>query len=372
MIIYLNGYFRNWDYADKHTSRLRNKEVVDYRIHVLRFWDEFGIEAAIKYASDLHPHHRCSRATLYRWKKSLIESGNADRIGRCRLSAIDPKSTRPKRCRLPRDYDELYKPIRQLLGVHAMLGKNKVHRILVNMVKKGQLVLRRIKQVPSTSTIGRIMKVMRELGRLPSRQKLTLNGTTGKLYVVRKKRKQKLRRDGYRPKEPGDLVQMDGVIAYGYGKRVYILNAIDYIASKAISIILPSNKSCYTAEVLKRIDDLFGFEVKRIQTDNGSEFMDCFADTIDKLGKIQFYNYVKKPMWNGKIERFNRTLQEEWLADPDIQVLIANDRDQANEELQKYLNWYNDERPHQSINYMTPNEYVLYLTTRGDAKKSQM
>ena len=54
------------------------------------------------------------------------------------------------------------------------------------------------------------------------------------------------------------------------------------------------------------------------------------------------------------------------------QVLIANDRNEANLELQKYINWYNDERPHQSINYMTPSEYVLYFNTRGDLKKSQM
>ncbi|MBR3414619.1 integrase core domain-containing protein, partial [Candidatus Saccharibacteria bacterium] len=41
-------------------------------------------------------------------------------------------------------------------------------------------------------------------------------------------------------------------------------------------------------------------------------------------------------------------------------------------ELQNYINWYNSERPHQSIDYMTPNEYVLYFNARGDLKKSQM
>lgn len=372
MIIYLNGYFRNWDYADKHTSRLRNKEVVAYRLQVLKFWNDFGLEAAMQYASDLNSRHGCSRATLYRWKKSLVDSGKTDRMGRCRLSAIDPKSTRPKRCRLPRDYAELYGPIKQLLEEHGMLGKNKIHRMLLNMVKSGKLILKRIKQIPSVSTIGRLVSSMRSLGRLPNRQRLTLNGVTGKLHVVRKKKRQKLRRDGYKPQKPGDLVQMDGVITYAFGRRVYILNAIDYVTSKAISVILPSSKSCYTAEVLSRIDDLFGFEVKHIQTDNGSEFMDRFEDMMDKLGKTHFYNYVKKPMWNGKVERFNRTLQEEWLSDSNNLLLIAGDKEKANEELEKYVAWYNNERPHQSIKYMTPNEYVLYLSVRGDAKKSQM
>lgn len=372
MIIYLNGYFRNWDYVDKHTSRLRNKDVVEYRIKVLRFWDKHGLDAALEYARDLNPNGRCSRASMYRWKRNLAESGKRDRMGRCKLSAIDPKSTRPIRCRLPRNYDELYKPIKQLLNDHGTLGKNKIHRMLINMVKRGKLVLRKLKHIPSASTIGRIIKVMRELGRLPGKQKISVNGLTGKLHVIVKKKRKKLRRDGYKPKEPGDLVQMDGVIAYCFGRRVYILNAIDYVSERAISIILSSNKSCYAAEVLKIIDKLFGFKIKNIQTDNGSEFMDKFAEMMDKQGKTHFYNYVKKPMWNGKVERFNRTMQEEWLNNPDTQVLIANDRDEANKELQKYIDWYNDERPHQSINYMTPNEYVVYFNTRGDLKKSQM
>ena len=346
--------------------------MVEYRIKVLKFWDKHGLDAALEYAKDLNPHGKCSRASMYRWKKDLADSGKRDRMGRCRLSAIDPKSTRPIHCRLPRNYDELYEPIKQLLDKHGTLGKNKVHRMLINMVKKGQLILKKIKQIPSASTIGRIIKAMRELGRLPNRQKLSVHGLTGKLHVVVRKKKKKLRRDEYKPKKPGDLIQMDGVITYCYGKRIYILDAIDYVSERAISIILPGSKSCHTAEVLKEIDKLFGFKVKHIQTDNGSEFMDDFAKMMDKLNKTHFYNYVKKPMWNGKVERFNRTMQEEWLQDPDIQVLIADDRIKANAELQKYIDWYNNERPHQSIGYMTPNEYMLYFNTRGDLQKSQM
>ena len=372
MIIYPSEYFRNWYYVNKHTSQLRNKDIVEYRIRVLEFWNSYGIEAALEYARDLNPRHKCSRATLYRWRKALIESGKLDKFGRCKLSAIDPKSTRPKHYRLSKNYSELYEPIKQLLNEHSMLGKNKIYYLLKKMVEDRKLILRKLKQLPSASTIGRIIKTMRRLGRLPNRQKLALNGVKGKLYVVAKKKKKKLRRDGYKPKKPGDLVQMDGIITYCYGKRIYVLNAIDYVSTKAISIILPSNKSHQTAKALERVDEMFGFRIKNIQTDNGSEFMGAFADTMDKLGKTHFYNYVKKPMWNGKVERFNRTLQEEWLANPDIQLLLSDDKDEANKELQKYLNWYNDERPHQSIGYMTPNEYVIYFNARGDLKKSQM
>ena len=372
MIIYLHGYFRNWDYADKHTSHLRKKKIVENRIKILKFWDKHGLEAALEYAAEIIPNKRCSRATLYRWRKALSDSGKLDKMGRCRLSTIDPKSTRPIHCRLPKNYDELYGPIKQILSEHHMLGKNKVHRILQNMVKRNKLVLNKLEEIPSVSTIGRIIKSMRELGRIPDKQKISFNALTGKLHVVSKKKKKKLRRGEYRPKYPGDLVQMDGVITYCYGKRTYILNAVDYVSEKAISVILPSNKSCYTAEVLNKIDELFGFKIKHIQTDNGSEFMDKFANTMEKLSKTHFYNYVKKPMWNGKVERFNRTMQEEWLSDPDIQILITSNIAEASEELRKYISWYNNERPHQTINYMTPSEFVVYFNTEGDIKKSQM
>ena len=61
--------------------------------------------------------------------------------------------------------------------------------------------------------------------------------------------------------------------------------------------------------------------------------MNKFAEMMDGLGKTHFYNCLKKPMWNGKVERFNRTMQEEWLANPDIQILLKEDRDEANKEL---------------------------------------
>ena len=88
MIIYPSEYFRNWYYVGKHTSKLRNRAVVEYRINVLEFWNKHGLDAALEYARDLNPHHKCSRATLYRWRKALTESGKQDKAGRCRLSAM--------------------------------------------------------------------------------------------------------------------------------------------------------------------------------------------------------------------------------------------------------------------------------------------
>lgn len=370
-IIYPSSYFNNWYYSIKHRSTLRYPEIVSFRVQVLEFWNKYGLEAALEFARALDAKKKCSKSTLYRWRKALSDSGTNDPAGRGKLSALDPHSTRPIHGKLPRKYDELYVPIRTILEAHSMLGRRKIHSLLVRMVRTGKLLLKELGAIPSASTIGRIMRNMRELGRLPSRDKLSLDGRTGKLHVVVRHKKKKLRRNGYQPKCPGDLVQMDGVIAYCFGKKLYILNAIDYVSGKAISIALPNKKATTVANAIRNIDEQFDFTIKHIQTDNGTEFMAEFEDVLDKIGKVHFYNYVKKPQWNGKIERFNRTLQEEWLSDPDMALLLADDLVEANQELQKYLYWYNHERPHQALSYMTPCEYVI-LCSKGDCVKSQM
>jgi len=343
---------------------------VERRLKILEFWKAHGLQAALDYAKDITPNGRASRSTLYRWRAVFEASGKRDRMGRLSLSALEPKSCKPLHCRKGRDYKELYEPIRLILDKYAFLGKNKIHMILKRMVRQGKLILKVLKEIPSVSTIGRIISKLRKLGRLPSNQRISLNGKTGNLHILKRKKVRKKRRNGFIPKKPGELVQMDGIILYSYGKRVYILNAIDYVSGKAASVILPSNKSLYCANFLEQLDKQMGFKVERILTDNGSEFLSYFHSKMERLGKEHFFNYVKKPIFNGKVERYNRTMQEELLNDPDMLELIAFDRKKAHERLQEYVDWYNSERPHQSLNYLSPNEYLLYLN-EGDLK-SQM
>ena len=69
MALYLKWFsfasvIKNLDYSNKHTSKLRNEVEVNRRIDALKFWEEFGIKAAIA-------HAKASRSTLYNWRKAL-------------------------------------------------------------------------------------------------------------------------------------------------------------------------------------------------------------------------------------------------------------------------------------------------------------
>ena len=221
----------------------------------------------------------------------------------------------------------------------------------------------------SISTIGRILCRLRRSGRLPSKIKLSLNGRTGRLYEIHRRKVAKLRRNAlpYKIKQPGDLVQIDGVEGYHLGHHYYVINAIDYISGKATSAVLANKSSLSTANFLRELDTRLGFKVKAIQTDNGSEYAAKFHQAAERLGIKHCFNYVKKPIYNGKVERFNRTIQEAIFRDEDFLVNLVEDKQEANHTIESYLDFYNNERPHMSLRFMTPAEFLLQYTQRNSA-----
>lgn len=101
-------------------------------------------------------------------------------------------------------------------------------------------------------------------------------------------------------------------------------------------------------------------KIAAILSDNGSEFAKYFEEACKKLGIIQIFTRVKTPEDNPMDERFNRTLKEEFTqADELFQPPLANDcLEEANNLLTKWLIFYNFGRPHQTLDYKTPIEYL--------------
>ena len=135
----------------------------------------------------------------------------------------------------------------------------------------------------SESSIGRIIKSLKNRGKIPAYTRLSYYARKDHFKEYHHHTKQKLRRKGYYPKHPGDLVQIDCVIKVRNGVRRYIVSAID----------------------------------------NGSEFSKYFDNKLTELSIIHFWNYARKPIYNGKIERYNRINQEECI-DPNIDTLFKD------------------------------------------------
>jgi len=96
-----------------------------------------------------------------------------------------------------------------------------------------------------------------------------------------------------------------------------------------------------------------------LRSDNGCQ--PCskkFVEYLSKSGVKGEYTGYNAPDDNAYVERVIRTIKEE--------AIYASDWDfssEAHRDLEDYINYYNAERIHSSLNYQTPNEYAAtYLT----------
>ena len=87
-------------------------------------------------------------------------------------------------------------------------------------------------------------------------------------------------------------------------------------------------------------------------------------EAAHRLGIVHYHTYPHSPKMNAHIERFNRTLSEEFLAYH--RPLMRDDIATFNKELIDYMLWYNTKRPHASLNYTPPLRYYVSTLHAGD------
>jgi len=64
---------------------------------------------------------------------------------------------------------------------------------------------------------------------------------------------------------------------------------------------------------MKKLEEVCPFKIKRVQTDNGGEFEKFFRRYLEKSNITQFFNYPRRPQSNAYVERFNRTVKEQFV-----------------------------------------------------------
>lgn len=118
---------------------------------------------------------------------------------------------------------------------------------------------------------------------------------------------------------------------------------------------VPNLKALNSKLSLIQFKSLYKHQIRVVQTDNGSEFLAEFNEYLEEQHIKHEFIYPRMSKVNGVVERFNRTIQEEFLQRQDE---ISYDQDLFNQKLASYLIWYNTKRPHQSLKYMTPTSYL--------------
>ena len=302
---------------------MQNKEEAEKRLRILIFWERHGLEAAQEAFS-------VSARTLYRWRAALQKEQG-------KLNGLDKRSTAPRRRRARRISPELEATIIKLRKDHPKLGKKKI-AVLCSM---------------SESKAGRILGDLKKRGLLPNYTKVSLYARTGQIHERHIQKRKKIRRN----KENKQGLEIDTVVRFvGHTKR-YIYTAIDINKKFAFAGCYTRHSSETAKDFFEKLMQVAPFPITEIQTDNGSEFAFHFHDACEKLNIVHYHTYPRCPKMNGTVERFNRTLSDDFIKG-NLPLLGRNVR-HFNEKLVTWLIWYNTERPHESLGNLSPLQYIV-------------
>ena len=153
----------------------------------------------------------------------------------------------------------------------------------------------------------------------------------------------------------GPLWHVDTVILWWYGVRRVIFTALEDTSRLAFARVYASGTSTQAVDFLNRLTYLCRDNIRVIHSDNGGEFAKSFIPACKQLKIQQVYSRVRTPKDNPQLERFNRTLQDEWLAYSEVGL---DEIEPANHDLTEWLVEYNSIRPHQALDYKTPLAYA--------------
>jgi transposase InsO family protein len=134
----------------------------------------------------------------------------------------------------------------------------------------------------------------------------------------------------------------------------YVHSAIDDRSRVAFSQILPDETGATCARFLVEAAGFFadhGVRIERVLTDNAKAYTESvvFAETAAGLGIRLKRTRPYRPQTNGKVERFNRTLLEEW-----AYARLYHSNTERRRAFTRWLRFYNHRRPHTSLDGLTP------------------
>jgi transposase InsO family protein len=271
-----------------------------------------------------------SRATAYKWWKRWRHEGDAGLFDRSSRPHHSPNRT-PRRTE--RRIEQLRRSKKlgpaRIAGivemhpstVHRVLVRQGLHRLRAFDRPTGR-VIRRI----HTTRPGELVHVdVKKLGRIPDGGGWWAHGR-------------------------GNVARSRKTPTIGFD---YIHTAIDAFSRVAYSEILDAENIETCVPFLARAHAWFstlGITIERVLTDNGNGYRSfAWRDLCAELGVRHTRTRPYHPATNGKAERFNRTLNDEWAR---VRVYRRNhDRDRA---LDRWLHHYNHHRCHTALGGQPP------------------
>ncbi|MBU7024338.1 MAG: IS481 family transposase [Theionarchaea archaeon] len=256
--------------------------------------------------------NRCgvSRKTYYKWKNRFREEGIDGLKNRSRKPGLSPRKTDAQ-------------TESEIVKIKAEFPRWGAYRIRNHLFRKGITL--------SPKTVNAVLK----RHNIPT------------LWQKRKKIYKRFER-----KHSNSLWQMDIMGSFPInGVKTYPITVLDDCSRKVLACCL------YTKERAKEVVRTLESAVKQynaplqIYTDNGGQFLSKkFSAACSRAGITHIKTAIAHPQSIGKIERWHRNLQEEFL---DLTPFTSIEEAQL--ALDKYVYYYNHERSHMGINGATPH-----------------
>lgn len=263
------------------------------------------------------------RKTVRRWRDRFRERG---------VLGLNDRSKRPKHIRQP--------TIPAVVSTRAVQLRNEYgwskHKLAPLLRKEGFPV--------SVSTVGRILK-----------RRSLINPKTSKQRSRAAQHPKRRYPQGLKIAKPGDLVQLDTKhLTVLEGRKLYQFTAIDVLTKRRVLYVYASLASRNGAAFMVHCRLMFPFTIRAVQTDNGPEFLGAFQKFCEYRKVPQFFIHPRAPKENTYVERSHRTDQDEFYQRGNLRHTLAAMRAR----IKWWEHVYNDVRPHEALNYLTPREYL--------------
>jgi transposase InsO family protein len=312
-------------------SKFDRSEIAQERLKIIEFYDEYG-EKATKQAFG------ADRKLIYVWKKKMTNNGKT-------LQSLVPESTRPIRTRTMKTDQRIIDFLKEKRQKHPRIGKEKLKPLLDAYCKHTDIA------TVSESTIGKIIKRHKMLYQTSGR---TYHSPSTKRLAIKRQKRQRVKHPP-KHKEFGHF-QADSLHQFSDGIKRYVISAIDSKLKFSFSACYKHLSSRTGRDFFQKLLSVYPLDIKSVQTDNGMEFLGECDDYLKSQKIPHLFTYPRCPRINGCIERYNRTLREEFL---NHHIYLIEDPKQINLKLVDYLIFYNTERPHKALGLMSPLDYLL-------------
>jgi transposase InsO family protein len=290
---------------------------VRQRLAVVAFARETGIKPATR-------HFGLARRTVRTWLRRWKQDGDAGLV---------PKYPLTRKRRLPATTIELIRVARVEHGWGAPRTRvwlERVHQLHVNA--------------------RTIQRVFRDIG-VP--------------VLVKTPRRRPRQMKLFEKDNPGDSIQVDVKVVKLAKEKVFQYTALDDCTRMRVLRLYPRQNQHASLHFLRELTAAFPFPIRKIQSDNGTEFPLAFQLAVEAAGMRHRYIKPRRPQQNGKVERSHRIDSEEFWGRH-----AFSDRRDAEPKLRDWERRYNYERFSLALAGRTPAEKLAARAVQGELSPS--